>query len=295
MTDHEIDALTHLPTRSISCLDDGFVRLVDCYPRLVPHLAGEETPRTLEFRIVESARLSTGAQLKSLRTDVNLLNYLFRNHHTSPFESVKFTFHLRLPKFVRTHFIRHRTANVNEFSQRYSEVKDDAYYHPSKLPDLWKNRKQSSVNKQGSETAPLDEVAVSTKFQEIEGLLDQLYEKYRDLLQLGVPRELARFGLPDACYTEMYWTIDLHNLIHFLELRMDRDHAQIETVIFAEAIYELIKPLVPNVMTLLMERKNGVSLSEREVMAIRNGRKPRDFSQSELKDLEEKSLRLGFY
>lgn len=290
-----IDAFTLLTEKTKKCLDDGFVTLVDSFPRLVPHLPGEADPRTLEFRIVESARLSTGAGLKSLSADESLLRYLFRHRHTSPFESVKFTFHLRLPKFVRTHFIRHRMANVNEFSQRYAEVKDDSYYHPSKMSEMWEDRRQSSVNKQGSESAPIDTEAVKKKLEETEDLLDQLYVKYHDLLQLGVPRELARFGLPDACYTEMYWTIDLHNLVHFLQLRMDRKHAQMETAVYAEAIYELVESLVPIVMEMMIERMDGMTLTDTEVESLRMGRFDADLSKSEVRELDEKALRLGIF
>lgn len=294
-----MDLYAELATTTISCLDDGFVRLVDCYPRYVP--VDSVGPRTLEFRIVESARISTGQNLKSRDADNQLLNYLYRHSHTSPFESVKFTFHLRVPKFVRTHFIRHRTANVNEFSQRYAEIKDDAFYRPSKCPEMWKVssetgtemiRTQSSVNKQGSSSGSGNLEIIQAELEKMESLLDQCFQQYHRLLELGLPRELARFGLPDATYTEMYYTIDLHNLLKMLKLRADRDHAQLETAVYAEAMLELITPLVPEVIKLFENHRHGMYLSRDEVEAIHTDSELKSESKSEVREFQDKLKKL---
>lgn len=205
------------------CLDHGFVRLVDWM--------GDDTS------IVQAARVSYGKGTKSVSEDTALIRYLMRNMHTSPFEMVEFKFHVKLPIFVARQWIRHRTANVNEYSGRYSEMPDEFY-----LPQPDQIRSQSSTNKQGrsSETIPQANEIISRmqKTQQI------LHDEYSDFLDMGLARELARINLPLSNYTEWYWKIDLHNLFHFLRLRLD-SHAQYEIRVYADAIAKIIKQIVP--------------------------------------------------
>lgn len=209
----------------IPCLDKGFVRLID--------VMGDDNS------IVQAARVSYGAGTKRLSEDRGLIRYLLRHQHTTPFEMVEFKFHVKLPIFVARQWIRHRTANVNEYSGRYSEMKDEFY-----IPSPENIRPQSTMNKQGrsDETFPTDQAeAIADKFAASQ---DQMYDEYRELLDLGVAREIARINLPVSNYTEWYWKIDLHNLFHFLKLRID-PHAQYEIRVYGEAIAGIVKEIVP--------------------------------------------------
>jgi len=251
----------------IKCLDDGYVRLVDYMPRIAPE------GRTIEFAIVQSARVSYGLGLKSEKEDRALIRYLMRNRHTSPFETVKFKFHIRAPKFVSIQLERHRTANINELSQRYSEIKE-SFYHPSVIgKDQCPGggiRLASDTNKQGSDLTISDTQVneLRSTFESIESKLSDIFSEYKKLLELGVSKEVARFCLPISTYTELYYTMDLHNLMHFLSLRMD-SHAQPEIQVYAKAMYQLIKPLVPTVMECFDTfTLNAMTLSKDEVEAI---------------------------
>lgn len=211
--------------KRIDCLDKGFVRLVD-------YMGTDDS-------IVQAARVSYGKGTKSVRADRELIRYLMRHRHTSPFEMVEFKFHVKLPIFVARQWIRHRTANVNEYSGRYSEMKDEFY-----IPDIDQIRTQNTVNRQGRSDSTLPD----NQAQEINEMLSntqkQLFEEYKSMLDMDIARELARINLPLSTYTEWYWKIDLHNLLHFLKLRLDF-HAQYEIRIFADTMAELIKPIVP--------------------------------------------------
>ena len=243
-----IDSFSLLKVHSIKLFDDGFVRLVDISPRLCPQ------GRTPEFAIVRNARISYGLGLKSISEDIKLIRYLVKNQHTSPLEGIQITYHLRVPKFVSIQILRHRTGKYNEFSQRYSEIKDDSFFHPSKVQDgirlapKTKKEKEPSgekVNKQGSD---IPEGTVSkelcSEIQNTEELIDQLFQSYHKMIQLGLAKEVARFCLPMATYTEIYMTMDLNNLIKFFKLRCD-SHSQLEIQTVANAMRELILPLVP--------------------------------------------------
>lgn len=209
--------------KEIKCLDKGFVRLVD-------FMGGDES-------IVQAARVSYGKGTKSVNEDRGLIRYLMRMKHSSPFEMVEFKFHIKLPVFSMRQIIRHRTAGVNEYSGRYSEMKDEFY-----LPEPNKITTQSTTNKQGSSEEVLPQPET---FQAIfDAEQKRAFIDYDQKLKSGMRRELARINLPVSVYTECYWKMDLHNLFHFLKLRLD-PHAQYETRIFAEAIAELIKPIVP--------------------------------------------------
>lgn len=231
----EIDCFTLLPTTEIKCLDDGFVKLVDAMPRLVPE------GRTVESAIVKSARVSYGQGLKSKEEDDRLVRYLIKNAHTSPLESVKFTFHVRAPTFVAVHLIRHRMSNINMFSQRYAEIKDDSYCHPSRMESGI--RMQSKTNKQVGDIVATDETAIAL-VKETEELLDKVIGNYHKMIELGIAKEVARFCLPQATYTELYYTMDLNNLLKFWKLR-DDSHTQYETRVIAHAMKELVRPLLP--------------------------------------------------
>jgi len=188
---------------------------------------------------VQSARVSYGAGTKTYRQDRGLIHYLMKNWHTSPFEQVQLTFHTKMPVFVARQWVRHRTARLNEISGRYSVMKDE-FYVPS--PD--QIRPQSESNKQGRSDErfePEVEQAVIELFREEQAAV---YRNYGKLLDMNVARELARNNLPLSLYTEWYWQIDLHNLFHFLRLRMD-PHAQYEIRAYAEAMAQCAKAVAP--------------------------------------------------
>ncbi len=207
----------------IDCLNGGFVRLVD--------YMGDDSA------IVQAARVSYGEGTKTYREDRGLIRYLLRNKHTSPFEMVEFKFHVKLPIFIARQWIRHRTANVNEYSGRYSEMPEEFF-----IPDMDQIRSQSDINKQGRS----DEVLANASgiIKSMEQSQQSSYAEYKSYLDNGLARELARINLPLSSYTEWYWKIDLHNLLHFLRLRLD-PHAQYEIRVYGEAIAEIIKPIVP--------------------------------------------------
>ena len=232
------DVLENLSNRKIDCLDQGFVELVDVMPRLVP-----EDRKTADGAIVQMARVSYGDGTKKVSEDRGLIRYLMRHVHTTPFEGVEFKFHCKMPIFVARQWIRHRTANVNEISGRYSVLKDD-FYHPT----VENIREQSKSNKQGGDKSLADSnlgLANAQCFLEyLDGLCKDSYRHYEQYLEAGITREQARMILPVNLYTEWYWKIDLHNLFHFLGLRCDA-HAQWEIRVFAEAMLQLITPIVP--------------------------------------------------
>lgn len=211
--------------KRIECLDKGFVRLVD-------YMGNDDS-------IVQAARVSYGRGTKSVSQDRELIRYLMRHRHTSPFEMVEFKFHVKLPIFVARQWIRHRTANVNEYSGRYSEMKDEFY-----VPEADQLRHQSEMNRQARGEERLSAELSSKILEKMINTQHQLFNEYEDFLSDGLARELARINLPLSTYTEWYWKIDLHNLFHFLRLRLDW-HAQYEIQVYAKAISELIKPIVP--------------------------------------------------
>ena len=207
------------------CLDKGFVRLID--------VMGDDNA------IVQAARVSYGSGTKKVHEDRGLIRYLMRHLHTTPFEMVEFKFHVKLPIFVARQWIRHRTANVNEYSGRYSEMKDEFY-----VPDPEQVRAQSATNKQGradDSFAPEEAERIRTMMRTTQ---ESLYGQYQELLDTDLAREIARINLPVSNYTEWYWKIDLHNLVHFLRLRID-SHAQYEIRVYGEAMASIVKAAVP--------------------------------------------------
>jgi thymidylate synthase (FAD) len=186
---------------------------------------------------------------------------------------------------VARQWIRHRTANVNEYSARYSIVKD-RFYKPT--PDYI--RKQSLVNRQGRDE-PLDE-ATASEFLAYLDKCESLYQDYEQLTEKGVAREIARIGLPVNVYTEWYWKIDLHNLFHFLSLRMDA-HAQQEIRDYATAMYELIKPIVPIAAEAFVDYNlEGVHLTRLEIEALKTGKPLNTANKREAAEWEEKKARM---
>jgi len=188
-----------------------------------------------DYSILRSARVSTGGEAKkSDKEDRGLIRYLWRNQHSSPFEQTAFTFHFKLPLPIATQLIRHRTFSFNIYSQRYSEAILDCY-EPKHF------REQGEKNHQGSGPDITDERAMVAK-RIYEDSIDKSLDTYEELLKLGVSREMARFVLPEANYTEGYFTVDLRNLFHFLQLRL-HPHAQDEIRFFAEAIFTILKEI----------------------------------------------------
>ena len=229
-------ALEKILYKPIPILDHGFIRVID-------YMGTDQS-------IVQAARVSYGEGTKKLREDRGLIRYLLSHWHTTPFEMCEIKFHIKLPIFVARQWIRHRTANVNEYSARYS-VLDKEFY----VPELDQLGSQSTTNKQGRSNT-LDKKFALQAQNLIKKNSNQLYEDYQNLLNgkllshdeyvegEGLARELARTTLPLNYYTQWYWKIDLHNLMHFLRLRAD-SHAQYEIQIYAEKMVEILKKWVP--------------------------------------------------
>ena len=216
--------MSQISEDAIKCLDKGFVRLVDS-------MGGDDA-------IVQAARVSYGKGTNKVSQDRGLIRYLMRHRHTTPFEMVEFKFHCKMPIFVARQWVRHRTANINEYSLRYSEARDEFYY-----PDPEHIQFQSVLNKQGRR----GEVPAELK-QKVQDYFKEISEKsfamYSELNEAGVARELARAVLPVNLYTEWYWKNDLHNLLHFIGLRSD-SHAQYEIRVFSDAMAKSVKVVAP--------------------------------------------------
>lgn len=234
--------------QEIKVLDKGFVRLVD-------YMGGDQ-------RIVQSARVSYGEGTKSVRQDRALIHYLIKHWHTSPFEQVQLTFHCKMPIFIARQWIRHRTARLNEISGRYSIMKDEFY-----VPEPSQISFQSSNNKQGrADSLPLEEAMKI--IEQMERDQKTAYSEYTNMIEGGVARELARTNLPVSLYTEWYWQIDLHNLFHFIRLRID-PHAQYEIRVYAEALAQCAKAVAPFAYEAFEEHILGsVTFSKAECAAL---------------------------
>jgi thymidylate synthase (FAD) len=231
-------------------LDKGFVRLVD-------YMGSDE-------RVVQAARVSYGEGTKSYREDAGLIDYLLRHQHTSPFEQVVLTFHIKLPIFVARQMVRHRTASLNEVSGRYSVMKDDFY-----VPVDGDMALQSTDNKQGRLDEPVSAGMAGELRAALAGGQKQAYTEYSALIDKGIARELARINLPLSLYTEWYWEMDLHNLFHFLQLRMD-GHAQLEIRRYAEVMFDICRKVAPRCCeSFERHRLGGVSFSAGEMAELR--------------------------
>ena len=234
-------------------LDHGFVRIID--------YMGDDAA------ICQAARVSYGRGTKSVQNDEGLIRYLMRHWHSTPFEMCEVKLHVKLPVFVARQWIRHRTANINEYSGRYS-VMDREFYIPAED----KLAAQSSQNHQGR-----GEVLQGEEAQRVLNLLREdamrSYDNYESMLsqdgQQGLARELARMNLPTNIYTQWYWKVDLHNLLHFLRLRAD-SHAQYEIRAYADVICDIVKDWVPAAFGAFRDyRMDAVSLSAQAAAVLK--------------------------
>lgn len=227
-------------------LNHGFVELID--------RMGDDQ------RICDTARTSY-ADARTRSENRTLIRYMWREGHTSPFEQVVFTFRVKIPIFVARQWWRHRTARVNEMSGRYSEMLEETYdYSLQGLP------KQSASNKQGSE---VEQIADAETWTRLLGVYNRSsFDTYRVLLGEGCSKEIARCHLPLSTYTVAYWQMDLHNLLHFLRLRLD-SHAQAEIRVYAQAMYEMIREHVPLTIEAFEDYTlNSMQFSAMELRAI---------------------------
>jgi thymidylate synthase (FAD) len=264
----EIDALRAAPRQTlravsegmeahlynaIPVLDHGFIRVVD--------YMGDDTA------ICQAARVSYGKGTKSVQNDEGLIRYLMRHWHSTPFEMCEVKLHVKLPVFVARQWIRHRTANVNEYSARYS-ILDREFYIPA--PEHI--AAQSVVNNQGRGEA-LTGAEAARVLDILKTDSERSYDNYQAMIsddgQRGLARELARMNLPTNIYTQWYWKVDLHNLLHFLRLRADA-HAQYEIRVYADAICSVVADWVPFAYAAFEDyRLGGATLSETALECVR--------------------------
>ncbi|MBP2292125.1 FAD-dependent thymidylate synthase [Azospirillum rugosum] len=243
-----VPALEEILYEPIEVLDHGFVRVID--------YMGDDSA------VVQAARVSYGKGTKKVTEDAGLIKYLMRHRHSTPFEMCEMKFHVKLPIFVARQWIRHRTANVNEYSARYS-ILDREFYIPS--PENL--GAQAVVNRQGrGDVLQGDEAAAVMKLLRDDA--EAVYSHYEEMLnhredgttieegRQGLARELARMNLTLNYYTQWYWKVDLHNLLHFLSLRAD-PHAQYEIRVYAEAMLDVVKRWVPAVFEAFSEYRLG--------------------------------------
>jgi len=256
-----VEALEEILYEPIKVLDHGFVRVVD--------YMGDDGA------VVQAARVSYGRGTKKVSQDQGLINYLMRHRHTTPFEMCDIKLHIKLPIFVARQWIRHRTASVNEYSARYS-ILDKEFY----IPEPQHLAAQSEINNQGR-----GKVLVGDEAERVLTLLKQdslqAHSHYQEMLNLdesghtiddgrsGLARELARMNLPVNYYTQWYWKINLHNLMHFLSLRAD-SHAQYEIRVYAEAMLDIMRRWVPLSYSAFTEyRQKGAHLSRTGLQVVR--------------------------
>ena len=270
--------------KSFKVLDHGFVRVVD--------YMGDDSS------VVQAARVSYGKGTKKLNQDKNLINYLISHRHSTPFEMNEIKFHIKLPIFVARQWIRHRTANVNEYSARYS-ILDKEFYIP-KSKDL---KPQSQINNQGrSGKLSAEEVDLYSNiikdnsqkgFDNYSTLLNEdEYGNTLDTNKRGLARELSRMTLPLNAYTQWYWKIDLHNLMHFLSLRFDA-HAQYEIRVYADVMMQILKKWVPlSYDAFVNNRLNSLTISSQGIEFLKSvihGKKvdSKNVSKRELENIKK--------
>ncbi|MEJ6708227.1 MAG: FAD-dependent thymidylate synthase [Amylibacter sp.] len=236
-------------------LDHGFVRVID--------YMGDDTA------ITQAARVSYGKGTKAVQNDEGLIRYLMRHWHSTPFEMCEIKLHVKLPVFVARQWIRHRTANVNEYSARYS-ILDREFY----IPATEHLNKQSVINNQGRGEA-LSEADSHRVLEILKADSARAYDNYETMIEddanggIALARELARMNLPANIYTQWYWKVDLHNLFHFLRLRADA-HAQYEIRVYADEICKLVADWVPYAYKAFEDyRLGGAQLSQPAVEALR--------------------------
>ena len=242
-----VPAMEALLYQPIPVLDHGFIRVID--------YMGDDAA------VVQAARVSYGAGTKKIREDAGLINYLMRHRHTSPFEMCELKIHVKMPIFVARQFLRHRVASANEVSGRYS-ILDREFYMP--VPEQLAT--QAKTNRQGrgetlsdAESARVLEILrvdAASAYTHYEEMLNEIDGQIVDPERQGLARELARMNLPVSLYTQLYWKMDLHNLLHFLNLRADA-HAQYEIRVYAEALIDVVKQWVPLTHAAFMDYRMG--------------------------------------
>jgi thymidylate synthase (FAD) len=268
----ELEKILYKP---FEVLDHGFVRVVD-------YMGNDSS-------VVQAARVSYGAGTKKVNADKGLINYLIAHHHTTPLEMCEIKFHIKLPIFVARQWIRHRTASVNEYSARYSIVEDEFY-----VPRGEHLSAQSKINHQGRDETKILNSAEQKRVLEI--LKDDSTKSYDHYLEMinqnekgeiadenkeGLARELARMNLPLSCYTQWYWKIDLHNLLHFLNLRAD-SHAQYEIRVYAQVMLDMVQKWVPHCYEAFMKnKKDGKNLSGPALAIVKRMLKGEKVNQEE--------------
>ena len=238
-------------------LGKGFVKLIDCMPKEIPL---DSKKLMCDSAIVQAARVSYGQGLKDYNTDKKLINYLYKHKHTSPFEMVKFKFHVKTPIFVARQWFRHRMGNYNEISGRYSKLKEEIYV-PEKVSS------QSLINKQLSSNDDLrNDDIVRNLMTNAQTYNNIQFTNYEELMKAGVSRETARINLPLSLFTEFYFSIDLHNLLNFIKLR-NSENAQYEIKEYAKAIEDIITPLCPITMD-AYKNHTTITLSTAQLKAL---------------------------
>jgi thymidylate synthase (FAD) len=256
-----VPSLEEILYKPLQALDHGFVRVID--------YMGDDTA------IVQSARVSYGKGTKKITNDKGLIKYLMRHWHSTPFEMCEIKLHVKLPIFIARQWIRHRTANVNEYSARYS-ILDKEFY----IPSVENLASQSQVNKQGRAENLSPEEAEKV-INILKNDAEQTYRNYEVMLNensdgetldegsMGIARELARMNLTLNTYTQWYWKIDLNNLLHFLALRADA-HAQYEIRVYADIILDIVKKWVPITYEAFEDyRVGGTQLSAKEILILK--------------------------
>src|SRR5438874_4910980 len=243
------EAAEELLDQALAVPSNGFVRLVD-------YMGSDQS-------IVQAARVSYGAGTKSVREDRGLIRYLMRHDHTTPFEMVVLKFHIKAPIFVVRQWVRHRTASINEESARYSIMKEE--FHEPAWADVGF---QSKDNKQGRSHEAVPQEVVQRFLDFLKEDRDTAYAHYEQFLEDNIARELARIVLPLSLYSEFYWQMNLHNLLHFLRLRMDA-HAQQEIRDYANQVALCVKAVAPIAWEAFEEYKlHGKSFSRTEVALL---------------------------
>ena len=256
-----VPSLEEILYKPLPALDHGFVRVID--------YMGDDTA------IVQSARVSYGKGTKKITNDKGLIKYLMRHWHSTPFEMCEIKLHVKLPIFIARQWIRHRTANVNEYSARYS-ILDKEFY----IPSVENLASQSQINKQGRAENLSPEEAEKV-IELLKSDAEQTYRNYEVMLNensdgealdegsMGIARELARMNLTLNTYTQWYWKIDLNNLLHFLKLRADA-HAQYEIRVYADIILDIVKKWVPITYEAFEDyRVGGTQLSAKEILILK--------------------------
>ncbi|MCP5369819.1 MAG: FAD-dependent thymidylate synthase [Rickettsiaceae bacterium] len=257
-----VEAMEEILYQTLPVLDHGFIRVID--------YMGDDSS------IVQAARVSYGRGTKKSLQDKGLINYLMRHRHTTPFEMCDIKFHIKLPIFIARQWIRHRTASINEYSARYSILSNEFY-----IPNKMHLTTQSLENKQGRSTQALPEDESNRILEMLRADAIQCHEHYIAMLnedeqgnvidpnKVGITRELARMNLTLNTYTEWYWKINLHNLLHFVALRADA-HAQYEIRVYAEVILNILKRWVPYAFEAFEEHMlGGTRISKRGMEIVR--------------------------